>query len=179
MIANGRPRHGLRARARQTLPFAVAIALAVVVGLGTAARAVTPDEVLKDQAMEARARAISQELRCVVCQNQSIDDSNAPLAKDLRVLVRDRLQAGDSDASVKSFIVARYGNFVLLKPPMQLNTFMLWLSPLLVLLAAVYGVLRFLRHQQTVPAVPAPVADDLTPQEKKRLEALIKGTPTP
>ena len=94
------------------------------------ARAVTPGETLADLALEARARDISQLIRCVVCQNQSIDDSSAPLAHDLRVLVRDRLSAGDSDAEALAFIVLRYGNFVLLKPPVQSNTLLLWFGPL-------------------------------------------------
>ncbi len=176
----------LHTRPHRTACAAVALAGAMLLA-ALPVRAVTPDEILKDPAMEARARVISQDLRCVVCQNQSIDDSNAPLAKDLRVLVRDRLLAGDSDKAVKDFIVARYGNFVLLKPPMQLNTLLLWLAPLLVLLAAGFALLRFLRHQETV-AAEAPDAsatattgttagdDDLTPQEKKRLEALVKGS---
>lgn len=175
-------------RTRRLAAAASCITAAFV--LASSASAVTPDEMLKDPAMESRARTISQDLRCVVCQNQSIDDSNAPLAKDLRVLVRDRLLAGDSDKAVKDFIVARYGNFVLLKPPMQLNTLMLWLAPLLVLLAAGFALLRYLRHQETVTAEAAPgtrsagtthvaADDDLTPQEKKRLEALVKGTAKP
>ncbi|MEQ1616426.1 MAG: cytochrome c-type biogenesis protein [Hyphomicrobiaceae bacterium] len=106
------------------------------------ARAVTPDEMLADPGLEMRARAISQKLRCVVCQNQSIDDSTAPLARDLRVLVRDRLQGGDSDEQTLVFIVARYGNFVLLQPPLQVNTLLLWLGPALLLLlgATCFGV---------------------------------------
>src|ERR1041385_4091263 len=93
------------------------------------ALAVTPDEILKDPALEARARHLSQELRCMVCQNQSIDDSEAPLAHDLRVLVRDRLKAGDSDPQVLDFLVARYGEFVLLKPRFELRTLLLWTLP--------------------------------------------------
>src|SRR3954463_11503940 len=91
--------------------------------------AVQPDEVLPDSALEARARTLSRELRCMVCQNQSIDDSDAPLARDLRLLVRERLTAGDSDAQVEDFLVARYGNFVLLKPPFEWHTALLWLTP--------------------------------------------------
>src|ERR1700744_167782 len=100
-------------------------ALATIALLGallTPAFAVTPDEMLKDPALEARARALSQQLRCMVCQNQSIDDSEAPLAHDLRVLVRERLKAGDSDRQVIDFLVARYGDFVLLKPPFEWRT---------------------------------------------------------
>src|SRR5690606_12873648 len=98
------------------------------------AHAVQPDEVLDDPALEARARALSAHLRCLVCQNQSIDDSDAPLAKDLRLLVRERLVAGDSDTEVTNFLVARYGEFVLLKPPFAKHTLLLWLTPLLLLL---------------------------------------------
>src|SRR5512145_945056 len=104
------------------------------------ALAVQPDEVLSDPALEARARALSGELRCLVCQNQSIDDSNAPLARDLRILLRERIQAGDSDDEVKQFIVGRYGSFVLLKPPFGPATLLLWLTPA-ALLAGAAGVL--------------------------------------
>ena len=104
--------------------------------------AVLPDEVLKDPALEARARIISQDLRCLVCQNQSIDDSNATLAKDLRVIVRERLTAGDSNEQVFAFVVSRYGNYVLLDPPLQANTILLWASPFL-MLAIALGVAFF------------------------------------
>jgi cytochrome c-type biogenesis protein CcmH len=99
----------------------------------SAAAAVQPDEQLADPVLEGRARTISAELRCLVCQNQSIDDSDAPLARDLRLLVRQRLQAGDSDAEVRNYLVARYGDFILLKPPFALGTVLLWLTPVLVL----------------------------------------------
>lgn len=115
------------------------------------ARAVTPDEMLRDSAMEARARNLSQELRCVVCQNQSIDDSNAPLAHDLRVLLRERLTAGDSDKQTVDYIVARYGNFVLLKPPVQSNTILLWSGPVLFLVFAMLGSARYLRNRANTP----------------------------
>lgn len=101
--------------------------------------AVEPDEVLKDPVLEDRARSLSQTLRCVVCQNQSIDASNAPLARDLRLLLRERLSAGDSDDQAVDYIVARYGNFVLLKPPVQANTLILWLGPLFLLVIAACG----------------------------------------
>jgi cytochrome c-type biogenesis protein CcmH len=99
------------------------------------AYAVRPDEILPDPTLEARARAISSELRCMVCQNQSIDDSDAPLARDLRILVRERLNAGDSDNSIRTFLTARYGDFILLKPPLKLETVLLWLGPGVLLLA--------------------------------------------
>jgi cytochrome c-type biogenesis protein CcmH len=135
------------------------------------ALAVTPDEMLKDAGLEARARDISQTLRCVVCQNQSIDDSNAPLAKDLRVLVRERITAGDSNRQAIDFIVARYGNFVLLKPPMQINTLMLWFGPALLLALAAFGLLRTLRAQQQVPL--AETSAPLDADDEKRLAKLL------
>ena len=109
------------------------------------ALAVEPDEVLADSALEDRARIISRELRCVVCQSQSIDDSNAPLAKDMRIIVRERLVAGDSDEEVLQFLVDRYGDYVLLKPPVQRNTIFLWASPALIFLvgAGVAGAYLF------------------------------------
>src|SRR5579884_2717033 len=106
-----------------------ALALLVVLAVSSVAWAVEPDEMLTDPGLEARARAISKELRCMVCQNESIDDSQAPLAHDLRVLVRERLKAGDSDAQVMNFLVARYGEFVLLKPPLSWHTLALWGTP--------------------------------------------------
>jgi cytochrome c-type biogenesis protein CcmH len=102
--------------------------------------AVTPDEMLKDPALEARARQLSQELRCMVCQNQSIDDSEAPLAHDLRVLVRDRLTAGDSDSQVLDYLVSRYGEFVLLKPRFETSTLLLWGLPPLALISGLIGL---------------------------------------
>ncbi len=109
-----------------------AMALTVALGAGVAA-AVEPDEMLSDPSLEARAQHISKELRCVVCQNQNIDDSAAPLARDMRLMVRERLSAGDSDEQAKAFLVARYGNFVLLRPPFQPNTWALWLGPFAIL----------------------------------------------
>src|SRR5208337_3564968 len=117
--------------------------LAMLTLLASAPRAlaVQPDEILSDPALETRARALSKELRCMVCQNQSIDDSDAPLAHDLRVLVRDRLKAGDSDAQVLDYLVARYGEFVLLKPPLSWHTAALWgLPPVTLLIGALLTV---------------------------------------
>jgi cytochrome c-type biogenesis protein CcmH len=134
--------------------------------------AVLPDEVLQDSTLESRARALSQELRCVVCQNQSIDDSNAPLAHDLRVLLRDRLAAGDSDQQALDFIVARYGNFVLLKPPMQLNTFLLWIGPLLILLIAGIGFGRYVGRPGSgtrTAEAPFPLSD----KDRERIETIL------
>ncbi len=110
------------------------------------APAVEPNEILPDATLESRARKLSAELRCLVCQNQSIDDSNAPLARDLRLLVRERLAAGDSDGDVKRFLVARYGEFVLLNPPLGWHTVALWLAPVLALLAAATVLWLSMRH---------------------------------
>ena len=123
---------------------------------------------LRDPVLEARARHISQELRCLVCQNQSIDDSNAELARDLRVLVRERLAAGDTDAAVLRFVEARYGQFVLLRPRLSPHTALLWSAPLLLLLAAAYVLIRRARSRP-----PAPGAAPLSQAEQQRLESLL------
>jgi cytochrome c-type biogenesis protein CcmH len=138
--------------------------------LSTPAFAVQPDEILKDPALEGRARALSQELRCMVCQNQSIDDSDAPLAKDLRVLVRERLTAGDSDRQVIDFLVARYGEFVLLRPRMNTHTLLLWVAPFAVLVIA--GLAVFFARRRTGPDKP----EQLTPDEEARINALLDKT---
>ena len=130
------------------------------------AAAVQPDEILSDPALEARARALSLKLRCMVCQNQSIDDSDAPLARDLRVLIRERLQAGDSDTQIREFLVARYGQFVLLEPEKNLQNSLLWLAPGLVLLAGGLVLLRFFRRRPASPPKP------LTAAEERRLKEL-------
>ena len=131
------------------------------------ALAVEPDEILADPALEHRARALSTELRCVVCQNQSIDDSEAPLARDLRLLLRERLSAGDSDEAAKAYLVARYGDFVLLKPPFNTTTLFLWLGPFLILAAgALYLLLS--RRREAAPA-EAPIS----PEEAEKLKKLI------
>jgi cytochrome c-type biogenesis protein CcmH len=143
-------------------------ALALNIVLASPAHAVQPDEILKDPALEGRARRISSDLRCLVCQNQSIDESDAPLAKDLRVLVRERLVAGDSDRAVRDFVVARYGDFVLLRPPFNLRTLLLWAAPFLILLAALAFVWRRGRRMAT-PAAMAP----LSGEERRRLERLM------
>jgi cytochrome c-type biogenesis protein CcmH len=129
--------------------------------------AVQPDEILKDPVLEARARTLSQELRCMVCQNQSIDDSEAPLAKDLRVLVRERLTAGDSDKQVIEFLVARYGEFVLLKPRLSEHTLLLWLAPFGVL---VLGAIGFLAARRRSPSSEP----KLSAEEEARVAALVK-----
>ena len=140
------------------------------------AAAVLPEEQLADPVLEARARDISQELRCVVCQNQSIDDSDAPLAADLRAIVRERLTAGDTDEEVMAYVVARYGNFVLLKPPLDLQTLMLWAAPLLVLIPGGVGVALYLRRRGRAGAAdPTP----LTAEERRALAAILKAGDAP
>ena len=142
------------------------LALCLVL-LTTPAFAVLPSEQLADPKLEARARAISTQLRCVVCQNQTIDDSDADLAHDLRVLLRQRLKAGDTDQQAIAFIVGRYGDYVLLKPPFEAETLLLWLGPLLVLVAGGVGVGVYLRRRDSVAAA-------FTPEEQARLDRLLK-----
>jgi cytochrome c-type biogenesis protein CcmH len=133
-------------------------------------RAVEPGEMLADPAIEARARRLSQELRCVVCQNQSIDESNAPLAHDLRVIVRERLVAGDSDAEVLAFVEARYGAFVLLRPRFKPQTVLLWLAPPLLLAGAAIFLLRTRSRRNVARQETAP----LSPDEQRRLDDLLR-----
>jgi cytochrome c-type biogenesis protein CcmH len=140
--------------------FAVLLFTLNLLVFSAAAFAVMPEEVLKDPALESRARAISQDLRCMVCQNQSIDDSNAPLAKDLRVIVRERLSAGDSDAQVFDYVVARYGNYVLLKPPFEPDTYLLWLAPFLILLIALIAAFNYLRNRPALEDYSASQSKD-------------------
>jgi cytochrome c-type biogenesis protein CcmH len=136
--------------------------------------AVQPGEQLQDKALEQRARDVSAGLRCLVCQNQSIDDSDAPLAKDLRLLVRERLSAGDSDSDVKDFIVARYGAFVLLKPPFAWNTLALWLSPFALFLA---GLIVLLRHGRRMAGRRDDAAlPPLSAEEEAKLSALLEDS---
>jgi cytochrome c-type biogenesis protein CcmH len=144
------------------------LAVLLVLSVVYPAAAVQPDEILKDQALETRARALSRELRCMVCQNQSIDDSDAPLARDLRVLVRERLTAGDSDSQVIDFLVARYGEFVLLRPQFAWHNAVLWFSPLVVLIAGAVAIFLAVRRQRTVPA-----AAPLSAEEERRLAEVI------
>jgi cytochrome c-type biogenesis protein CcmH len=134
------------------------------------AAAVQPDEVLKDPALESRARALSRELRCMVCQNQSIDDSEAPLARDLRILVRERLTAGDSDPQVVDFLVARYGEFVLLKPRFEWQTAVLWFTPAAALLAGAIAIIAAIRRRRAAPQAMAP----LSPDEEQALAKMIE-----
>ncbi len=138
----------------------------------SSAWAVEPNEMLADPVLEARARAISKELRCMVCQNESIDDSQAPLAHDLRVLVRERLKAGDSDAQVMNFLVSRYGEFVLLKPPLSWHTVVLWGTPPGLLLLGMVMLVVVVRRRHTMPQIAGPA---LTPAEEARIAKILGG----
>jgi cytochrome c-type biogenesis protein CcmH len=148
---------------------AIAALVAILIALAPS-HAVEPGEILKDPALEARARRLSQELRCVVCQNQSIDDSNAPLAHDLRVIVRERLAAGDSDAEVLAFVEARYGAFVLLRPRLTLHTLLLWGTPLLLLAGAAAYLLGARGRANAAGQAPPP----LSPEEQRRLAEVMR-----
>jgi len=152
---------------RARLSLAVFAFLSVLAFSGVA-QAVKPDEMLADPALEARARALSEGLRCMVCQNQSIDESDADLARDLRILVRERLKAGDTDEQVVDYLVSRYGEFVLLKPRFEARNALLWGAPALLLLAGGIFVFRASRKRR------AGEASGLTEQEKAALEALLK-----
>jgi cytochrome c-type biogenesis protein CcmH len=132
------------------------------------AHAVEPDEILKDPGLEARARALSEQLRCMVCQNQSIDDSEAPLARDLRLLIRDHLVKGETDSQIMDFIVARYGDFVLLKPRFTTRTIVLWLTPFVTLLVAIVALLR--RRGGAVASGENPLTDEEKAALQKALE---------
>jgi cytochrome c-type biogenesis protein CcmH len=133
-----------------------------------AARAVQPDEIMTDPRLEARARALSAQLRCLVCQNESIDESHADLARDLRVLVRERLRAGDSDDKIRAYLVLRYGDFILLKPPFKLETWLLWGAPFVILLAG-GGIIFVARRRQKRLAQ----ANNLSEAERATLEAML------
>jgi len=138
--------------------------------LPVTAPAVEPNEMLEDPALEARARDIGKNLRCLVCQNQSIDDSNADLARDLRVLVRERLSAGDTDDQVLDFVVSRYGDFVLLNPPFKASTLLLWIGPAILLALAMMGSFLYYRSQKSAPATRS-----LSKEEQALAESLLKG----
>jgi cytochrome c-type biogenesis protein CcmH len=153
---------------RQSL-LALVLAVAVSFVAALPAYAVQPDEVLGDPALEARARAISEGLRCLVCQNQSIDDSDAPLAKDLRLLVRERLKAGDSDREIADFVMARYGEFVLLKPRLSPHTVLLWFATPAVFAAALFLIWLAYRRRKAAAQGLAP----LSANEERRLKRLL------
>ena len=152
---------------RLILPLLAVLMLAAPVG------AVDPQEVLTDPLLEKRARSISLGLRCVVCQNQSIDDSDAQLARDLRLLVRDRLTEGDSAQEVVDYIVSRYGDFVLLRPPVKGVTYALWFGPILIALLGLLGLILYFRRQKAAIAAPiqeSPLSDD----ERQRLDSYLE-----
>jgi len=148
----------------------ILLILALLLAAATPARAVEPKEMLNNPVLEARARAISRELRCLVCQNESIDDSNADLAHDLRLLLRQRLKAGDTDREAVAFIVARYGDFVLLKPPVEPATYLLWFGPAALVVAAGASAFMLVRRRNRTLPEPAP----LSAEERRRLDALLR-----
>ncbi len=154
-----------------TSVFRTALVLTILFA-ASPSRAVTPSEVLSNPALETRARDIGKNLRCLVCQNQSIDDSDAQLARDLRLLVRERIRAGDSDNDVIAYVVSRYGDFVLLKPPLKAATVALWLGPAAIALAAIFAVVAFYRRRAKglVGTAPKPLSE----AEKRRLAAVLE-----
>jgi len=156
----------------RVLPMSLVLGFFVLLSASFPLRAVEPKEILADPTLETRARVLSKELRCMVCQNQSIDDSEAPLAHDLRVLVRERLKAGDSDVQVIDFLVARYGEFVLLKPRLSWHTAALWGLPPAVLLIGIGMIVLVIRRRRTAPAAETA---NLTAAEEARLSDLLHG----
>ena len=144
------------------------LTLAIIVSLPLNAPAVEPSEILQNPQLEARARNLSQNIRCLVCQNQSIDDSNASLAKDLRKIVREQLVSGASDNEIYDFLIARYGDFVLLRPPIKVTTYLLWYGPLFIFFAGLLlSVLFLIRRKRIMPEEP------LSPEEQEELSSLI------
>ncbi len=170
----GRPQYG------KLFPLTWFLLIASLLLLAAApAGAVQPDEMLADPVLEARARDIGRELRCLVCRNQSIDDSDADLAHDLRMLVRERLQAGETNAQVVAYIRSRYGDFVLLRPPLALGTVLLWIGPALILLLGAFGVMRFYHRSRTPDRGSGTEAGSavLSPEERRRLQAVLGEEP--
>ncbi len=148
----------------------LALVLSLAAGIGNAVAATSPDEMLEDPALEQRARELGKELRCVVCQNQSIDDSDAPLARDLRQVVRERLLAGDDNDQVLTYVTARYGDFVLLRPPMRGTTWLLWYGPFVLVLLGGLGAAFWVRRQRRV----ARVVEPLSSGEQAELDRLLR-----
>ena len=168
---------------RKALIGALVLALSLTAALPFAANAIEPDEILKDSALEARARAVGKQLRCVVCQNQSIDDSNAELAGDMRVLVRDRILAGDTNDQVIAYMVDRYGDYVLLDPPFKASTYVLWFGPPVIGVLGLFWVVSFYRRRMgegatqggsETGAEAGPQSTPLSDEERRRLDALLK-----
>jgi cytochrome c-type biogenesis protein CcmH len=155
----------------------IILALAAAVLFGSPAHALQPDEIMADPIKEARARELSKELRCMVCQNQSIDDSDAPLARDLRLLVRERILAGDSDSQVVEFLVARYGEFVLLKPRFNPHTMLLWLLPPLALMGGGIALWVYSDRRRRAGVLERESLMKLTKEEEARLEKLLGAEP--
>ncbi len=166
----------MRISGARMLRLMVVVCLVAFAGV---ARAVQPDEVMADPAQEARARELSRELRCMVCQNQSIDDSEASLARDLRLLVRERIAAGDSNAQVIDFLVARYGAFVLLKPPVKPDTLLLWLLPPLALVGGGLALWLQVRRRAAAEGAGADRAVALSAEEERRLARLVSEDADP
>jgi len=166
LVRASRPAFGGRLSMRRLGGLIRPVLLALLLLLSPSAVAVQPDEMLADPTLEARARDISGGLRCLVCQNQSIDDSDAPLARDLRLLVRERLQEGDSDDEVRGYLVARYGDFILLKPPFEMATLLLWLTPVVVLVGG--GFIAFIWTRRRAKAAPI-----LSREEEAILERIL------
>ncbi len=160
--------------ARAARNAASILVMLILAALAVPANAVEPDEILPDARLEQRARTLSAELRCLVCQNQSIDDSNAPLARDLRLLVRERLKTGESDAEVMKFIVARYGDFVLLRPPVGTNTLLLWLGPPAMLLLTLLFLFVKVRRDRLARERKV---EPLSTAETERLKSLLGDGP--
>jgi cytochrome c-type biogenesis protein CcmH len=167
-VGEGDPTSTTQSRVAPASRAKLLLLLPLVASLAGPALAVQPDEVMKDPALETRARALSGELRCLVCQNESIDDSEAPLARDIRVLIRERIGKGESNDSVRAYLVSRYGDFILLKPPFKPETLLLWLSPVLTL---GLGVAAALYARRRAPRATLRLSDE----EEARLAALTNG----
>ncbi len=157
----------------RALLLAVFLSVSALSAPTSPAWAVNPDEVLPDPKMEERARVISKDLRCLVCQNQSIDDSNAELARDLRVIVRERLTKGDSNDQVLQYVTDRYGDYVLLRPPFKATTLLLWVGPFVILAFGALGTVVYLRNRRAAGGTRGDTAP-LTADERRRLDALLR-----
>ena len=166
-----RRKRGVRNDGLRRLTYAATCIALYLSLLAAPAFAVAPGEMLDDPAQEARARALSAEIRCLVCQNQSIDDSDASLAKDMRLLVREQIKDGKTDQQIRDFLVARYGDFVLLNPPVKRSTWLLWFGPLLVLIAGVAGLTLYFRSRAKQAA---PAMDGLSADEQAQLDKLLR-----
>ena len=158
---------------RALIRFAGTLSLLLLVAVPL--QAVEPDEILDDPQLEARARALSAEVRCLVCQNESIDSSSAELARELRILLRERLLLGEDEEEIKAYLVSRYGDFVLLKPPFKMETLLLWVGPFVILIIGLLSIVLFLRRQ--AGALTAQTPPGLSDDEKARLAELIDTPP--